>query len=70
MLFQANFAELRISCGDKDDFLRSKVPLNEIKNIKLVRTGPADKSVEQDLKKMTVSSSVKFVFVKRAFNFF
>uniref|UniRef100_A0A0R3RJ07 RPAP3_C domain-containing protein n=1 Tax=Elaeophora elaphi TaxID=1147741 RepID=A0A0R3RJ07_9BILA len=34
---KANCAELKLLCGNRDEFLRSEVPLMEIKNIEVVR---------------------------------
>ncbi|VBB34299.1 unnamed protein product [Acanthocheilonema viteae] len=46
---KANCAELKLLCGNKDEFLRSKIPLMEIRNIEIVKTKSADQIIQKKL---------------------
>ncbi|CAG9529466.1 unnamed protein product [Cercopithifilaria johnstoni] len=44
---KANCAELKLLCGDRDEFLRSKVPLMKIENVEIVRMKSADQIIQK-----------------------
>lgn len=46
---KANCAELKLLCGERDNFLRSKVPLMEIKNVEILKMEPTDQIVQEKL---------------------
>ncbi|VDK86159.1 unnamed protein product, partial [Onchocerca ochengi] len=46
---KVNCIELKLSCGERDEFLRSKIPLMEIKNIEIVRLESPEEIIEGKL---------------------
>ncbi|VIO97028.1 Uncharacterized protein BM_BM7777 [Brugia malayi] len=51
---KTNCVEVKLSCGEKDEFLRSKLPLTEIKNIKTIGRMELAEQIIQD--KLHISS--------------
>ncbi|MCP9260594.1 Exocyst complex component 5 [Dirofilaria immitis] len=58
-LYETNCVELKLSCGDRDEFLRSKIPLMEIKNIEVVRIEPSEQITKKKLEISPISSMLK-----------
>lgn len=57
---KANCVELKLSCGERDGFLRSKVPLTEIKNVEIVRMGLAEQIIPEKLQIPSMVSNLIF----------
>uniref|UniRef100_A0A915PM00 RNA polymerase II-associated protein 3 n=1 Tax=Setaria digitata TaxID=48799 RepID=A0A915PM00_9BILA len=50
-----NCVELRLSCGDRDEFLRSKVPLIEITNVAIVNVEIAEQGVTENISSTVIN---------------